>query len=76
LSKSRKRKSRGTRGSITCLERGISSTGSEEELFRQRNDLQLPLQGVHEGAGAIKVTRDIEVRSSKQDRDYLQGVDF
>jgi hypothetical protein len=76
LSKSRKRKSRGTRGSITCLERGISSTGSEEELFRQRNDLQLPPHGVREGVGAIKVTRDIEVRSSKQDRDYLQGVDF
>jgi hypothetical protein len=77
LSKSRKRKSRGTRGSITCLERGITSTESEEELFQMnRNDLQVPHQGKNDGSGAIKVTRDIEVRSSKHDEDYVQGVDF
>jgi hypothetical protein len=74
LSKSRKRKSMGSRGSITCLERGIPSTESEEELFR--NDLQSPLQGKHEVAGAITVTKDIEVISTNQDRDRIQGVDF
>jgi hypothetical protein len=78
-SKSRATKSKGSRGSLTRLERGISNTESEEELFRQnRQSLQLPLQGGPADMGAIKVTKNFEVRSTKQDReqDYAAGEDF
>jgi hypothetical protein len=80
-SKSRKRKSRAEGGSITRLERGITNTESEEDLFLQsRNFLQLPMQGKYEDMGAIKVTKNFEVESMKQDKDkdkdHVVGVDF
>jgi hypothetical protein len=58
-------RSKGSRGSITRLERDIASTESEEELFRQgRTSLQLPIQGRQDSTGAIKITTDIDVQSS------------
>ncbi|KAF2185245.1 hypothetical protein K469DRAFT_665481 [Zopfia rhizophila CBS 207.26] len=51
------------RGSITRLERGITSTESEEELFRQvGTGLQLPIQGSQADQG-IKVTTNVNVQS-------------
>jgi hypothetical protein len=52
-------KSRSERGSITRLERGIMSTESEEELFRQG--------GTKLGGAAIKITRDYSVQSAEKD---------
>jgi hypothetical protein len=58
-------KSKGSRGSITLA---ITSTESEEELFRQGGtSLQLPIQGQQDLAGAIKVTTDVKVQSAPED---------
>lgn len=59
-------RSKGSRGSITMIERGITSTESEEELFRQGGtSLQLPIQGKGDEAGRIKVTREVNVKTSE-----------
>jgi hypothetical protein len=59
-------KSKGSRGSITMLERGVPSTESEEELFRQAGtSLQLPIQGKDESLSGIKVTREVNIQSSE-----------
>lgn len=64
-------KSKGSRGSITKLERGVASTESEEELFRQAGtSLQLPIQGKDDGMGSIKVTRKVEVKTTDSQSDY------
>jgi hypothetical protein len=75
-SKSRATKSKGSRGSLTRLERGISNTESEEELFRQNRpgSLQLPMQGQNEGLGKIQVTKNFEVRSTRQGGEQADGV--
>tara|TARA_R110002003_G_scaffold116_28_gene10315 strand:- start:16403 stop:16957 length:555 start_codon:yes stop_codon:yes gene_type:complete len=57
----RSAKSKGSRGSITRLERG---TESEEELFRQGGTaLKLPVQRMPMDGSGIKVTTDVNVRS-------------
>jgi hypothetical protein len=60
-------KSKGSRGSITRLEQGVTSTESEEELFRQNGiSSQLPNQGAREDEiSGIKITRDVEVSTSE-----------
>jgi hypothetical protein len=64
-------KSKGSRGSITRLERCITSTESEEELFRQDGTLmQLPMQGTKGDGNGIKVTTDVNIKSTKMDKDY------
>lgn len=63
-------RSKGSRGSITRLERDIPSTESEEELFRQGGtSLQMPIQGQRNNARAINVTTDVNVRSMEKDED-------
>ncbi|KAF2470654.1 uncharacterized protein BDR25DRAFT_261751 [Lindgomyces ingoldianus] len=71
-------KSKGSRGSITRLERGITSTESEEELFRQGGTaLNIPTQGSKMDANAIKVTTDVKIRSTgRQDEDVPQSTHF
>jgi hypothetical protein len=62
-------KSKGSRGSITMRERGITSTESEEELFRQAGtSLQLPIQGKEHDVGGIKVTREVDVKTSENQK--------
>jgi hypothetical protein len=59
-------KSKGSRGSITMLERGMTSTESEEELFRQAGTgSNLPTQGGDDGIRGIKITRDVQVSTSE-----------
>ena len=53
---SKGRKIKGSTGSVTRLERGITATESEEELFRQGG------MGAH-GAG-IKVTTNVDVKTA------------
>jgi hypothetical protein len=61
-------KSKGSRGSITRLERELPSTESEEELFRQGGtSLQMPIQGTRVDAHGIKVTTDVNVRSMEKE---------
>jgi hypothetical protein len=63
-------RSKGSRGSITRLERNITSTESEEELFRQGGMmLQMPIQGTKNDASAIKVTTDVNIRSTEKNED-------
>jgi hypothetical protein len=64
-------KSKGSRGSITMLERGgVPSTESEEELFRQAGtSLQLPIQGKDDTHSGIKVTRDVNIMTSERTSD-------
>jgi hypothetical protein len=62
-------RSKGSRGSITRLENGITTTESEEELFRQGGtSLQLPIQGKKGGAGAIKVTTNVDVKTTTTEK--------
>jgi hypothetical protein len=78
-SKSRATRSKGSRGSITRLERGMSNAESEEELVRGNEEsLQLPIQGGLMDLGAIQVTKNFEVRSTRQDRGlgYVAGEEF
>ncbi|KAH7389741.1 hypothetical protein DE146DRAFT_176020 [Phaeosphaeria sp. MPI-PUGE-AT-0046c] len=63
-------RSKGSHGSITQLERGVTSTESEEELFRQGGtSLQLPSQGGQDISGAIKVTTNVDVKTTKKGND-------
>ncbi|KAF1830898.1 hypothetical protein BDW02DRAFT_79083 [Decorospora gaudefroyi] len=65
-------KSKGSRESMTRLKRGITSTDSEEELFRQGGTaLQLPIQGSKNDVGAIQVTKDFNVKSAEKDGEYV-----
>ncbi|KAF2202070.1 hypothetical protein GQ43DRAFT_10513 [Delitschia confertaspora ATCC 74209] len=57
-----KKKSKHSRGSITALEQGLSSTESEEELFRQTGTTFL-------APGGIKVTKMVDVKMT----DRLNG---
>ncbi|KAG9191255.1 hypothetical protein G6011_09343 [Alternaria panax] len=55
------------RGSITRLEQGVTATESEEELCRQGNTPLRTLNLAQEGElGAIKVTRDYDVKSTRE----------
>jgi hypothetical protein len=63
-------KSKGSRGSITRLEGGLSNTESEEELFRQGSaSVQLPIQGKKEDFGAITVTTNVDVKTTTKPKD-------
>lgn len=62
-------RSKGSRGSITRLENGITTTESEEELFRQGGTtLQLPIQGKKDDSGAIKVTTNVDIKTASTDK--------
>jgi hypothetical protein len=79
MSKGRATRSKGSRGSITRLERGMSHAESEEELVRRNGEgLHVPVQGVLGDMGTIKVTKNFEVRSTRQDRGlaYVAGEEF
>ena len=68
------------RGSITRLEQGVTATESEEELWRQGNTPSRTLHSAQDGElGAIKVTKDYDVKSTKVGDDatsdyFLKGV--
>lgn len=60
-------RSKDSRGSVTRLEQGVTSTESEEELFRRAGtSLQLPIQGTQDMSGAIKVTTNVDVKTTKK----------
>jgi hypothetical protein len=72
---------RAHRGSITRLEQGVTATESEEELCQQGNTPLRTLNSAQDGElGAIKVTKDYDVKSTRGGKggatsDYfLKGV--
>ncbi|KAF1942819.1 hypothetical protein EJ02DRAFT_487885 [Clathrospora elynae] len=57
-------KSKGSRGSVTRLERGMKSTEAEEESFRPGDtSLHVPMKEGKGEPSAIKVTTDVKVMS-------------
>jgi uncharacterized membrane protein YgcG len=62
-------RSKGSRGSITMLERGITSTESEEELFRQGGtSLHLPVKVKEDENGVIRVTSEVDIQTSEDQK--------
>jgi hypothetical protein len=65
--------SKDSQGSVSRLERGFTTTESEEELFRQGGtSFRLPIQGSQDISGAIKVTTNVDVKTTRKVMDNTE----